>query len=159
MKTILNIFLYVALNITCMTSFAQDIRYNLAVWAKDGTKVTYTLAENPNITFTKTDLIIKTNTVQVSYSLEQMLRITYEKIPTTDVVSLEENKPFIFDGESLLFNVRDDRMKVSIASLDGKIVFSRSLEKANTLLVPLKSIGCGVFVVCVNGVTYKIAVK
>ena len=71
-----------------MMAVANGPIANLVVWAKNGTKVAYALAEKPKVTFTETDLVITTNGVEVNYLLENMARFTYEKSSETGITDL-----------------------------------------------------------------------
>ena len=59
----------------CVSVSAEEIKSQLVVWAKDGTKVAYMLSEKPKITFTETDLVITANDIEVNYALENMLGV------------------------------------------------------------------------------------
>lgn len=141
-----------------LSVMAEDIPANLVVWSKDGTKVSYKLEESPKITFTDESLVISTNKIEVDYSLSQMARITYESANLTGVFNVNGEKvnPFEFTSESLLFPASNADAIVKIYSTDGKLVIGRHVRKGDTLLVSLNSLNNGIYLVCVNGVTYKI---
>ena len=72
------IFLLLLLPLFSMMAVADEAINSLVVWAKDGTKVAYALADKPKVTFTGTDLVITSNGIEVNYALENMVRFTYE---------------------------------------------------------------------------------
>ena len=132
---------------------------NLAVWTKDGTKVLYSLLENPKITFTATDVIITTNSVDITYALENMLRFTYETHEPSiinDVIL--ENTSFTYDGESLFFSSLPSNSVISIHTLNGLLIYKKTICH-DCYLLPLSNLSAGVYLVSVNGLTYKIAKK
>lgn len=144
-----------------LSVMAEDVPTDLVVWAKDGTKVSYKLQDSPKITFTDESLVISTNSIDVNYELSQMARITYEKTDLTGIVNVNGEKvnPFNFTGESLLFPASKADVTVKIYSTDGKLVVGRNVRKGDTLAVSLNSLNNGIYLVSVEGITYKIAVR
>ena len=157
MKTTLQTLL---LSCFCLATMAEENKTHLIVWAKDGTKVAYALAEQPKITFTETDLVITSNGVEVNYTLENMARFTYESNDNTAITNLQtDESPFKLNGESLLFPSLKANTTVSIYSLDGTLVFKKTIRQNGEYALPLSNLIAGVYMVNVNGLTYKIMKK
>lgn len=72
--------LLVLLSLFCLSAIANNPKKQLVVWAKDGTKVKYDLAEDLKIAFTLTDMVVVNNGVKSSFLLDDMLRFTYENM-------------------------------------------------------------------------------
>ena len=145
------------LSFTCLSAMADEPKNQLVVWAKDGTKVAYALAEKPKVTFTETDLVIKAKGVEVNYSLENMARFTYESNENTAIRNLKTDEvSFRLDGESLVFPSLSANSKVSLYSLNGAPVFNKTIRTAGEYSFPLSGLNAGVYVVTVNNLTYKI---
>lgn len=136
---------------------AENNPTNLVVWAKDGTKVAYALAEKPKVTFTETDLVITAKGVEVNYSLENMARFTYESNDESAIINLQtDESPFKLTGESLLFPALKANSTVSVYSLNGTLVFKKTVRQNGEYAFPLSNLNAGVYMVNVNGLTYKI---
>ena len=145
------------LSFTCLSAMADEPKTQLVVWAKDGTQVAYALAEKPKVTFTETDLVITANGVEVNYSLDNMARFTYEDNTTTAITNLQTGKASVkLDGESLLFLALKANSIISLYSLNGTLVFKKTIRRAGDYSFPLSGLNNGVYVVTVNGLTYKI---
>ena len=145
------------LSFTCLSAMADEPKTQLVVWAKDGTKVAYALAEKPKVTFTETDLVIKAKGVEVNYSLVNMARFTYETNDETTIVNLQtEESLFKLTGESLLFPSLKANSTVSVYSLNGTQVFKKTIRQKGEYAFPLSNLSAGVYMVNVNGLTYKI---
>ena len=131
---------------------------NLVVWKKDGSKVAFALSEEPKVTFSENSLMINTTTVSVSYDLEDMAKFTYEDPESQGIRNIENDKDssFKFDGEMLLFLSLKAGSKVAIHNLGGVLVFSRTIEVAGDYSFPISHLDKGVYVVSVDGLTYKI---
>ena len=134
---------------------------NLVVWKKDGSKVAFALTEKPTVTFSENSLMINTTTVSVGYDLEDMAKFTYEDPESQGIRNIENDKEssFKFDGEMLLYPSLKAGSKVAIHNLGGVLVFSRTIEAAGNYSFPISHLDKGVYVVSVDGLTYKIVKK
>lgn len=149
--------LTILLSLVYLSAMADEPKTHLVVWAKDGTKVAYALAEQPKITFTETDLVIKTNGIEVNYVLDKMARLTYESGEETAIRNLKSDEVFFkLDGESLLFPNLKANSTVSLHALNGALVFRRTIQADGVYSFPLSNLNAGVYIVTVNGLTYKI---
>ena len=154
MKTNILILL---MSLISLSAIADEPKTLLVVWAKDGTQVAYALAEKPKVTFTETDLVITANGVEVNYTLENMARFTYEDNTATVITNLQtDESPFKLTGESLLFPALKANSTVSVYSLNGTLVFKKTIRQNGEYAFPLSNLNAGVYMVNVNGLTYKI---
>lgn len=136
---------------------AENNPTNLVVWAKDGTKVAYALAEKPKVTFTETDLVITAKGIEVNYSLENMARFTYESNDESAIFNLQTDESlFKLTGESLLFPALKANSTVAVYSLNGALVFKKTIRQNGEYAFPLSNLNAGVYMINVNGLTYKI---
>lgn len=150
------LLLFLLLGFSIFTK-AENNPTNLVVWAKDGTKVAYALAEKPKVTFTETDLVITANGVEVNYTLENMARFTYEDNASTVITNLQtDESSFKINGEYLLFPALKANSTVSVYSLNGTLVFKKTVRQNGEYAFPLSNLNAGVYMVNVNGLTYKI---
>lgn len=63
--------------VTIIMNPPQDnVRY-LVVWLNDGTSIPYALDDHPKTTFTTSGIIIKTDTIEDTYSTKDVRRFTY----------------------------------------------------------------------------------
>lgn len=142
---------------SCLSAMADEPKTHLVVWAKDGVKVAYALNEKPKVTFTDTDLVITAKGVEVNYTLENMARFTYESSDNTAIHDLKtDTVSFKLDGESLLFPALSAKSTVSLHALNGILVFSKTVIESGEYSFPLSSLNAGVYLVTVNGLTYKV---
>lgn len=149
--------LLVLLSFFTLSAMADEPKTQLVVWAKDGTQVAYALAEKPKVTFTETDLVITANGVEVNYTLENMARFTYEDNSATAITNLQtDESSFRLNGESLLFPALKANSTVSVYSLNGTLVFKKTVLQNGEYAFPLSNLNSGVYMVNVNGLTYKI---
>ena len=116
------------------------------------------LAEKPMITFGEESLSIRTNTEYEIYNLKDVAKFTYEVSEEQGIRNLESDKAssFKFDGEMLLFPSLKTGSTVAIHTLNGTIVFRKTIEADGDYSFPLSHLNKGVYMVSVDGLTYKI---
>lgn len=150
-------FLFLCL---CMPAMAEDLKTHLVVWAKDGTKVAYAFDEKPKVTFTEVNLGITAKGIEVEYALDNMARFTYEYSDNTAIRDLKTDEiSFKLEGESLLFLNLSANSTVSLHALNGTLVFSKTVSNAGEYSFSLSNLNAGVYLVTVNGLSYKIVKK
>ena len=143
-----------------MVAKAEDIPTNLVVWAKDGSKVAYALADEPKVTFTETNFVISSKGIEVNYAIDKMARFTYETNEQTAIRNIKTgNTSFGPDGESLLFPSLKANSTLTIYSANGNIVFKKMIREEGEYALPLSNLSKGIYIVDVNGLTYKIMKK
>lgn len=147
------------LPLTSMMAMANEPITQLVIWAKDGTKVAYALAEKPKLTFTESELVVKTDNIEVTYALEKMSRFTYESGSITGITDLRTDTPFSLINEALVFPALPANSMVSVYSLNGSPVFKKTVRTAGEYAFPLSGLNTGIYLINVNGVTYKIIKK
>lgn len=139
------------------STMADEPKTHLVVWAKDGAKVAYVLNENPKVTFTEEYLVITANGVEVNYRLENMARFTYESNNASAITNLRTGEwPFQMNNESLLFPALKANSTIAIYSLNGTLVFQKTIQKDGEYAFPLSNLDMGIYMVNINGLTYKI---
>lgn len=140
----------------CLSTMAEEYKTHLVVWAKDQSKVAYALDDEPKITFTETELVIESQTFKVSYPLEDMDRFTYES-QSSGIKDLQtEKETFQIEGESLIFPSLKANSSVALYSLNGTLILKKTIKEAGEYSFPLSNLMTGVYMVSVNGITYKV---
>ena len=151
------LFLLMLLPLYGMVAVADETINSLVVWAKDGTKVAYALADKPKVTFTETEMVITSNGIEVNYALENMVRFTYENSSITGITDLKNVETFFkLNGEALLFPSLKANSTMSVYSANGTLIFKQTVRKDGEYSFPISNLNTGVYMVNVNGITYKI---
>lgn len=144
------------LSVSAALTMAKEPVTRLVVWSVDGSKTAYALTENPKITFSSDKLFIRTNTIEVSYDLDKTSQFTYEWGDETGITDLRTDKPFTLEDEALVFPSMAANSTVSVYSLNGMLVFKKTVRKNVGYAFSLSNLNAGVYIVNVNGVSTKI---
>lgn len=158
MKRILFLFM---LHLSISTLCAAKGFTTLVVWAKDGSKVAYLLNDKPVLTFKDGNLVIKAKDITVNYALKQLQRFTFENNQNVANAGLspKEDIPFLMNTEYLLFPSLEKGSSIFIYSVQGQVVLKKTIAQAGDVSVPIDQLQSGVYLVQVNGITYKIMKK
>ena len=141
-----------------MTASAQQDC--LTVWHKDGSKVLFKLSEKPKVTYGDSLVIIQTGTT-VEYAFQAIQKMTFE---SEEMVGIKEVKsgpehPFLSDGKTVSFLSADKDLRVTIVQLNGIVVKDITVRRGQQSSLSLRSLPPGVYLLNVNGVTYKIKTR
>lgn len=144
------------MSVTAVFTIAQEPITRLVIWSIDGSKIAYSLAENPKITFSDKEMSVKTNTIEAWFDLDKTSQFTYESQDITGITDLRTNKPCMLNDEALVFPGLAVNSTVSVFSLNGTLVFQKTVRKNVEYAFPLSNLNVGVYIVNVNGVSTKI---
>lgn len=139
----------------------------LFLWKDNGTIATsYTLLEEPTITFSDGYLLIKTKDNIVSFPVKEISHFTYETLYDYDkIIELSindnhiEDKTLKYSDNTLLFHSLRANSKISIYSLNGVLIFEKKITQNGKYAFSLSNLNTGSYIVKVNGLSYKIVKK
>lgn len=152
------LLLFLSLFLT--SSAIAEEKTALVVCAKDGSKVAYALSEKPLVTFSETDLILKTQDLEVSYPFDKVARLIYEYEGLDDKVDLlTDGQAMINKGDYLLFPELKSGDSVIIYSSNGMLVADKKIGADGEYVFPINEVPIGIYMVKVNDVIYKIVKK
>ena len=158
MKKILTLFLGVLVSMAYLKAEAYE---HLVIVATDGTNVTYCLKQKPKVTFSATDIMVANNGLEIVYPLAQTARFEYEITDDNsegiDVVTQEQLVGFTDDA--LVFKRLNDNTVISIYTMSGQTVLSRTISTSGEYMLPVDFLSEGVYLVNINSLTYKIVKK
>lgn len=142
-------------------AFAFEEYTYLVVWSKDGNSVAYHLNDTPKILFSNNSLVIETKQIEVSYSLHNYSKFTFEnEIPTNIVcISNDNNQSGIFDDNCLVFPKQKAGTKVCIYSFSGIKMMEEAIREEGSSFYPIATLPKGGYVVSVGKMSYKLFVR
>lgn len=139
----------------CFTSFAQAQDLQLVVWLRSGEKVYFNLEEQPETTYADRALTISTATLSVTYPLEQVLKYTYEGI-NSGINALEGDIAIKQEGDNVYFSNLKNGTRIDVFMANGHKVKSLKADGSKSTVVNLTDCNAGVYLIVMNGQTYKV---
>ena len=154
--------LFLSILVFCLTLpiMAEESGTRMVLWSKDGTKVAFDFKENPIITINQEELILTTDSTQINYSIVNLDKITYENVIVDGIINLTAQEPIIsFNGEMLVFPSIETNSTVSLYRQDGKLVLKKTILQKGEYDIPIHTVEKGLYIVDLNGITYKFLKK
>ncbi len=133
---------------------------SLVVWQKDGSKVLFNLGERPKITYEGDTVAIAAATT-VRYAFQAIRKMTYG-VSTPDriaAVTTKKAKPFTSHSGDVTFLSSDEDMHVKVILLSGMVVKEFVVRSGETSTMHLGLPPSNIYIICVNGVNYKIQLR
>ena len=138
------------------TSLAKADDKVLQILLSDGQVVSINLNEEPRTTYKDGNLVITTTKNTITYPLEQVKKFTYSSIATGIEASHQLGVAFSKDGETLTFTGLKPNTKVTLYNVSGQLLKTIDSKDSKKVVVSASQFPFGVYVVKVNGGTYKI---
>ncbi len=157
----IKLFLLLMLILTEILNVYSEEKTQLTIHSKDGTKVSYILRQQPKISFSTKEIIVKSNDVDIIYEREEIAKFTYEIVNVqTGIINLStDEKAFEIIDNAIMFPQLKSNSVVNIYSISGNLIFHKEITEGGEYMFPLTSCVNGVYLVNVNGLTYKIILK
>lgn len=118
----------------------------------------FLLADQPVIKYIGENVRITSAYTTTEYAYSAVRKMTYELDESTDInnVVQEQSVPFSHERESIIFSSTDKELHVQIFSVKGYIVKNFTVHKNESFKFDLGTLSPDIYMVVVNGVTYKI---
>lgn len=134
----------------------------LVVWQKDGARVVFNLEDKPKVIFNGDTVAVESRMVSAEYLYASIDKFTYSTADGQTLVEsimTDNEKPFAFQDGSLTFMPSGKELTVRVFSMNGMVVKEMRTDRFEPSVLPLSSLKAGVYLVNVNGVTYKIRTR
>lgn len=127
----------------------------LVIWQKDGSKVYYSLDEQPKTTFTTEELVITTNNATINYPLGKIQRYTYEggSLGINDIKA--QGVTISHHGDEIIVIGIPVGKYIYVYSVDGKQLLSKQSDGSNRQTLSLSKLPTGVYIIKAETINYK----
>lgn len=146
------LILMVMLFVTMMAKADDRV---LQVWFADGHMTSFSLDLSPKTTYKDGNLVITMIKNSVTYPLEQVRRFTYG-YSSVDINTPKIDVVFSSDGETLTFTGLRPHTPISLYNVAGMLLKTIDSGNSQKAVVSASHLPVGVYVVKVDGGTYKI---
>ena len=166
MKKILVLLLGMIIS-TSIHAHEQEKLHGLCLDFIDGGRIVYILPEKPQVTMPE-DLVRVyvdgPNMIDESFKRTDLKRFYFELVSPddkdihSDVKAISENRVAFkyIDGENVHISGLKDKTKVSVASLDGKIISTQKSDGAGSVTISLGNQPKGIYIISFGGRSVKI---
>ena len=139
---------------------AYETPWSLVVWQKDGAIVLFNLGEKPKITYYGDNVIIKSSST-VEYEFQSIKKMSYstDDIDRINDLTVKQVKPFTSSDGTITFLPAEEELHVRIILMNGIVVKDFLVRKGESSTLPLPSSPEKIYMINVNGVTYKMKTR
>lgn len=147
---------FLAMISMCQFATAADEGDNLVIKTKGGQSVTYYLSARPTVTFSGSNLVLKTSDVEVNYPIADIVEITFDLSTEIQKIKSDSQISFTINGNEIVANGLNKGEKMQLYTVDGKQVASTTTNADGAASVDISSLGRGAYVVKAGKKSYKI---
>ena len=141
-----------------------ECKWSLQLWNVDDDVPIQTLSFadfEPTVTFGDNQLIITTKFLEIDFfDLNEIRKITYlyeDGSGINDIVA--EKATMKFNGEDIVFTALEKGTDISVYAANGMLMMKKNVANAGDCTLSLSRLSQGVYVISVNGQTFKIVKK
>lgn len=138
-------------SLTCVATSFNTVMIHLS----DGSQVDITMTDGLSLSFDEHNLKATGSGADVTIDKSRIVKFVHARKSGVDCVAADGG--FSFDGDNLSFSNLPEGSSVVVCALNGAVV--RNADACGDYLLPLQGLAPGVYVVSVNGMSYKISVK
>lgn len=138
-----------------LTMSAQN---TLTIHQKDGSKFGYGFSEKPVITYTETDLVLKTAKTVVEYPLSAILKFTFTDSETAVSDIKGTNSPVLqLDNNTVYISGVEPLQQVSLIDINGKVLSTYKTDANGSISFSITELPEGIYIVKTKSLTCKIS--
>ena len=138
--------------------FSQN---TLTIHQKDGQQFSFGFEEKPLVTFTETDLVVKTTKVELRYELLNVSKFTFDEKSIDDaVISVVNNKTSItLDEYTVCISEAKADIVVRLIASNGQILKSYKTDSDGSVTFSISELPEGTYIIASESLTCKIIKK
>ncbi len=148
--------LSISLLLLATTLVFAEPQLSLVILLNDNSQIVYPLSDQPQVTFSKNQMTVKTKTLEVSYPEDKIVRYTYESRVPTKVTNISNDSQINLQNDMLLFENLQQGSTITIFTAAGMLVLQCQTSHQGTYALPVETLSQGVYLIKVNSLTYKI---
>ena len=127
----------------------------LTITTLDGIKQEVDLTNKPIITMNENELIVKLSNSELRYDIQKVADFRYTEITDVKTVVVKSS-PMQQNGDQLRFVADGTSLNVRITNVAGVLINSFDVAAGTNENISLSNLATGIYLVTVNGETYKI---
>ena len=152
-KIVFVLFLLLAA-VLCVSAVEQNV---VAVYQLDGQKALFAFADQPEVTYTATDLVLTTTKTSVQYPIAQLKKLQFETADIEEGIEevLIEDKRFSFRDGSIVIEGGEPNSLVNIYSVSGALAAQYRLDGNGDAVIPTQGLSGQAYIFANGSITFK----
>ena len=138
-----------------LSAFATEQNV-VAIYQTDGQKALFAFADQPEVTYTTTDLVLTTTKTTVQYPISQLKKIQFEMAEMPEGIDeLEEDKRFSFRDGSIVIEGGVPNSLVTIYTVSGALTAQYRLDGNGDAVIPTQGLRGNTYIFANGSITFK----
>ena len=152
-KIVFVLFLLLAA-VLCVSAVEQNV---VAVYQSDGQKALFAFADQPEVTYTTTDLVLTTTKTSVQYPISQLKKIQFETADIEEGIEdvPVEDKRFSFRDGSIVIEGGEPNSLVYIYTVSGALAAQYRLDGNGDAVIPTQGLSGQAYIFANGSITFK----
>lgn len=153
MKKIVFLFTLLLAAVLRVSAVEQNV---VAVYQLDGQKALFAFADQPEVTYTATDLTLTTTKTSVQYPISQLKKIQFETADMPEGIDeIEVTKQFTFRDGSIIIEGGEPNSLVNIYSVSGALTAQYRLDGNGDAVIPMQGLSGNAYIFANGSITFK----
>ena len=154
MKNYLLVSFFLLAAVLHVSAVEQNV---IAVYQLDGQKALFAFADQPEVTYTATDLVLTTTKTSVQYPIAQLKKIQFETADIEEGIEevLIEDKRFSFRDGSIVIEGGEPNSLVNIYSVSGALTAQYRLDGNGDVIIPMQGLSGNAYIFANGSITFK----
>ena len=115
--------------------------------------------EEPTISFSGDNIVVKTNTTELVYAMEDVSYFNYENTPTEISGASSASDGMTIDGDHIAFSGLPAGSKIYVYSPSGKVCMMETVDADGNASLSISALPRGIYVINANKISTKITKK
>lgn len=128
----------------------------VAVYQLDGQKALFAFADQPEVTYTTTDLVLTTTKTSVQYPISQLKKLQFERADMPEGIDeVEADQRFSFRDGSIVIEGGEPNSLVNIYSVSGALIAQYRLDGNGDAVISTQGLSSQVYIFANGSITFK----
>ena len=150
------VLLLTALLLTCVIHVAAVEQNVVAIYQLDGQKALFAFADQPEVTYSATDLILTSTKTSVQYPISQLKKLAFEQADMPEGIDdVVADRRFSFRDGSIVIEGGDPNSLVTIYTVSGTMAAQYRLDGSGNAIIPTQGLSGSVYILSNGSITFK----
>ena len=145
------------LSLLLLTCMAHATEQNVvAIYPLQGEVALFAFADQPELTYTATDLVLTTTQTSVQYPISNLRKVSFEHADMPEGIDeIEVSKQFTFRDGQIIIEGGSPNALVNIYTIQGALVSQYRLDSDGNAAIPATGMNGAAYILTTGSITFK----
>lgn len=145
------------LSLLLLTCMAHATEQNVvAIYPLQGEVALFAFADQPELTYTATDLVLTTTQTSVQYPISNLRKVAFERADMPEGIDeIEVSKQFTFRDGQIIIEGGSPNALVNIYTIQGALVSQYRLDSDGNAAIPATGMNGAAYILTTGSITFK----